>query len=67
MNPSEVIGRLLAYESRIDITSPPKKQKRIALKTSKHEKEDSDSDDDMILMMKNFKRFLKLEKGDITL
>jgi hypothetical protein len=40
MKPSEVIGRLLAYESRKAPTStPPKKQKGIALKASKVEKE----------------------------
>ena len=36
MKPSEVIGRLLAYESRKGpISTPPKKQKGIALKTSR--------------------------------
>ncbi|KAK0600965.1 hypothetical protein LWI29_020007 [Acer saccharum] len=43
MKPSEVIGRLLAYESRKATTSPPKKKKDIALKTSKMEEEEDDS------------------------
>ncbi|KAK0597388.1 hypothetical protein LWI29_024823 [Acer saccharum] len=44
MKPSEVIGRLLAYESRKGpISTPTKKQKGIALKTSKDEKEEKKS------------------------
>ncbi|KAK1567305.1 hypothetical protein Q3G72_010672 [Acer saccharum] len=61
MKPSEVIGKLLAYESRkTPTTSPPKKQKNIALKTSKVVKEDDDSDEDVALMTKRFKKFLRL-------
>src|SRR5579862_3819922 len=53
MKPSEVIGRLLAYESRkAPSSSPPKKQKRIALSASKVVKEEKgDLDEDMILML----------------
>ncbi|KAK4855957.1 hypothetical protein QYF36_012734 [Acer negundo] len=59
MKPSEVIGRLLTYESRkASTTSPPKKQKSIALKTSKIEKEEDNSDEDVAL-----KKFLKLQKS----
>ena len=43
MKPSEVIGRLLAYESRKGPTfTPLKKKKGIALKASKVEKEEND-------------------------
>ncbi|KAK1552795.1 hypothetical protein Q3G72_023586 [Acer saccharum] len=64
MKSSEVIGRLLAYESRKNPTSiPPKKQKGIALKVSKVEKEENDdSNEDMALLMKRFKKFVKSEK-----
>ncbi|KAK0605193.1 hypothetical protein LWI29_024009 [Acer saccharum] len=64
MKPSEVIGRHLAYESRKGPTStPPKKQKGIALKTSKVEKEENyDSDEEMALLMIRFKKFYKSEK-----
>ncbi|KAK1576340.1 hypothetical protein Q3G72_013070 [Acer saccharum] len=64
MKPSEVIGRLLAYESRKGPTSTPsKKQKGIALKASKVEKEEKDdSDEDMTLLMRRFKKFAKFEK-----
>jgi hypothetical protein len=64
MKPSEVIGRLLAYESRKGpSSSPPKKQKGIALRASKVEKEDKDdSDEDMALLVKKFKKFVKFEK-----
>ena len=64
MKPSEVIGRLLAYKSRKGPTNtPPKKQKGIALKVSKVEKEDNnDSDDDMALLMRRFMKFIKFEK-----
>ncbi|KAK0585309.1 hypothetical protein LWI29_026647 [Acer saccharum] len=64
MKPSEVIGRLLAYESRKGPTStPPKKQKGIALKASKVEKEENDdSDEEMALLMRRFKKFYKSEK-----
>ena len=51
MKPSEVIGRLLAYESRKATTSPPKKKKNIALKTSKHDKKEDNSDEDMALIV----------------
>ncbi|KAI9194435.1 hypothetical protein LWI28_006024 [Acer negundo] len=64
MKPSEVIGRLLAYESRkASTTSPPKKQKSIALKTSKIEKEEDNSDEDVALIVKRFEKFLKLQKS----
>ena len=44
---SEVIGRLLAYESRKGPTfTPPKKQKGIALKASKVEKEEKGDSDE---------------------
>ena len=54
MKPSEVIGRLLAYESKkAPRFSPPKKQKGIALRASKVEKEDKDdSDEDMALLIR---------------
>ena len=42
MKPSEVIGRLLAYESRKATTSPPRKKKNIALKTLKHDNKEDD-------------------------
>ena len=42
MKPSEVIGRLLAYESRKATTSPHKKKKNLALKTFKMENEEED-------------------------
>ena len=60
MKPSEVIGRLLAYESMKGPTSTPsKKQKGIALKASKVEKEEkNDSDEDMALLMRRFKKFI---------
>ncbi|KAK0577235.1 hypothetical protein LWI29_029951 [Acer saccharum] len=65
MKPSEVIGRLLAYESRkVPTSSSPKKQKGIALKTSKVEKEDDDSDEDVAQMVMRFKKFLRLQKND---
>ncbi|KAK0604979.1 hypothetical protein LWI29_021574 [Acer saccharum] len=59
MKPSEVIGRLLAYESRKGpISTPTKKQKGIALKTSKDEKEEKkvDSDEDLALFVKSSTR-----------
>ena len=61
MKPSEVIGRLLAYESRKGpSSSPSKKQKGIALRASKVEKEDKDdSDEDMALLLRRFKKFVK--------
>ncbi|KAK1588131.1 hypothetical protein Q3G72_020129 [Acer saccharum] len=64
MKPSEVIGRLLAYESRkVPSSSPPKKQKGIALRASKVGKEEKgDLDEDMILMLQRFKKFVKFEK-----
>ena len=63
MKPSEVIGRLLAYESRKATTSPPKKKKNLALKNTKVEKEEEDSNEDMALIAKGFKKFLKLQKN----
>jgi hypothetical protein len=64
MKPSEVIGRLLAYESRkAPISTPPKKQKGIALKASKDEKEvKNDSDEDMALFVKRFNKVMKFGK-----
>ncbi|KAK0570664.1 hypothetical protein LWI29_004671 [Acer saccharum] len=65
MRPSEVIGRLLAYESRkAPTSSSPKKQKGIALKTSKVEKENDDSDEDVAQMVMRFNKFLRLQKND---
>ena len=67
MKPSEVIGRLLAYESRkAPKVTPPKKQKGIALKVSKEEKEEKkgDSDEDMALFVKRFKRVMKFGKKE---
>ena len=64
IKPSEVIGRLLVYESRKATTSPLKKKKNLALKTSKVEKEEDDSDEDFALLMKRFKKFAKFEKKD---
>ena len=63
MKPSEVIGRLLAYESRKATTSPPRKKKNLALKTSKVEEEEDDSNEDMALIAKGFKKFLNLQKS----
>ena len=67
MKPSEVIGRLLAYESRkAPSISPPKKQKGIALKASKVEKEEKgDSDQDMALLLRRFKKFVKFENKGV--
>ena len=64
MKPSEVIGRLLAYKSRKGLTSTPsKKQKGIALKASTDVKEENDdSDEEMALLMRRFKKFYKSEK-----
>ena len=46
MKPSEVIGRLLAYESGKGPTfTPPKKQKSLALKSIKVEKDKEDSNE----------------------
>ncbi|KAK0591201.1 hypothetical protein LWI29_036893 [Acer saccharum] len=65
MKPSEIIGRLLAYESRkAPTSSSPKKQKGIALKTSQVEKQDDDSDEDMAQMVTRFKKFLRLQRND---
>ncbi|KAK0604393.1 hypothetical protein LWI29_015251 [Acer saccharum] len=62
MKPSEVIGRLLAYKLRkVPTSSPPNKQEGIALKSSKVEKEDDDSNEDVNLMAKRFKKFLPRE------
>ena len=63
MKPSEVIGRLLAYESRKGPTpTPPKKQKSLALKSIKVEKNEEDSDEEIALMTRKFKQFMKFEK-----
>ena len=66
MKPSEVIGRLLAYESRkAPSSTSPKKHKRIALKASKDEKEEkNDSDKDLALFVKSFKKVMKFRKKD---
>ena len=58
MKPSEVIGRLLAYESRkAPSSTPPKKSKGIALKASKDAKEAKhDSDEDLALFVKRFNK-----------
>ena len=64
MKPSEIIGRLLPYESKkAPISTPLKKHKGIALKASKEENEDKDeSDEEMTLLMRRFKKFYKSEK-----
>ena len=65
MKPSEVIGRLLAYESRKgpSTTTPPKKAKGIALKASKDAKEAKhESDEDMALFVKRFNRVMGFKK-----
>ena len=65
MKPSEVIGRLLAYESRKATTSPPKKKKNLALKTSKVEKEEDDSYKDPALFIKRFKKLAMIESKGV--
>ncbi|KAK0607040.1 hypothetical protein LWI29_008275 [Acer saccharum] len=65
MKPSEVIGRLLAYESRKapSTTTPPKKSKGIALKASKDAKEAKhESDEDLALFVKRFNKVLGFKK-----
>src|SRR5579862_2448362 len=65
MKPSEVIGRLLAYESRKgpSTTTPPKKAKGIALKASKDAKEAKhESDEDMALFVKRFNKVMGFKK-----
>ncbi|KAK1560487.1 hypothetical protein Q3G72_027158 [Acer saccharum] len=63
MKPSEVIGRLLAYESRkAPTTTPLKKQKSFALKTIKVEKEEENLDEEIALMTKKFKQFMRFDK-----
>ncbi|KAK0588309.1 hypothetical protein LWI29_037721 [Acer saccharum] len=65
MKPSEVIERLLAYESRKGpISTPPKKQKGIALKTSKDENEAKkiDSNEDLALFVKRFNKVMKFRR-----
>ncbi|KAI9154015.1 hypothetical protein LWI28_019912 [Acer negundo] len=62
MKPSEVIGRLLVYESmKAPKTTPPKKQKSIALKTIKVEKKEKDPDEEIALIAKKFKQFMRFE------
>ena len=62
MKPSEVIGRLLAYESRMGPTSTPlKKQKSLTLKNIKVEKDEEDSVEEIALMAKKFKQFMRFE------
>ncbi|KAK1575680.1 hypothetical protein Q3G72_007535 [Acer saccharum] len=67
MKPSEVIGRILAYKSRkAPSISPPKKQKGIALNASKVvKKEKGDSDQDMALLLRRFKKFVKFENKGV--
>ena len=65
MKPSEVIGRLLAYESRKapSTTTPPKKSKGIALKASKDAKEaKNDSNENFALFVKRFNKVMKFGK-----
>ncbi|KAK1568500.1 hypothetical protein Q3G72_025203 [Acer saccharum] len=62
---SEVIGRLLAYESRKAPSSTPlKKHKGTALKASKEEKKKNkiDSDEDFALFVKRFNKVMKFRK-----
>ena len=65
MKPSEVIGRLLAYESRKapSTTTPPKKAKGIALKASNDPNEAKhESDKDMALFVKRFNKVMGFKK-----
>ena len=64
LKPSEVIGRLLAYESRkAPSLTPPKKQKGIALKASNNEnKVNNNSDEDLALCVKRFNKVIKFGK-----
>ena len=66
MKPSEVIGRLLTYESRKATTSPRKKKNNLALKSFKVEEEEDDSNEDMTLIAKGFKKFLNLQKSGMA-
>ena len=65
MKLSEVIRSLLAYESRKATTSPPKKKKNLALKTTKVEKEEDDLDEELSLFLKRFKKFAKFKSKGI--
>ncbi|KAK0579821.1 hypothetical protein LWI29_031979 [Acer saccharum] len=61
MKPSEVIGRLLAYESRKapSTTTPPKKSKGIALRASKDANEAKhELDEDLALFVKRFNKVM---------
>ncbi|KAK0594706.1 hypothetical protein LWI29_038219 [Acer saccharum] len=65
IKPSEVIGRLLAYESRKvpSTTTPPKKSKGIALKASKDANEAKhESDEDLALFVKRFNKVMGFKK-----
>ncbi|KAK0598589.1 hypothetical protein LWI29_036086 [Acer saccharum] len=65
IKPSEVIGRLLAYESRkAPRSTPPEKHKGIALKASKEENEEKkiDSNEDLALFVKRFNKVMKFGK-----
>ena len=64
MKPSEVIGRLLANESRkAPSSTPPKKSKGITLKASKDAKEaKNDSDEDLALFVKRFNKVMGFKK-----
>ena len=64
MKPSEVIGRLLAYESRkAPSSAPPKKSKGIGLKASKDAKEaKNDLDEDLTLFVKMVNKVMGFKK-----
>src|SRR5579862_7728980 len=64
MKPSEVIGGLLAYESRkAPSSTPPKKSNGIALKASKDAKEvKNDSNEDLALFVKRFNKVMGFKK-----
>src|SRR5579862_8173120 len=64
MKPSEVIGRLLVYESRkAPSSTPPKKSKGIASKASKDANEaKNDSDEDLALFVKRFNKVMGFKK-----
>ncbi|KAI9165696.1 hypothetical protein LWI28_018909 [Acer negundo] len=66
MTLSEVIGKLLAYESRkAPSHTSPIKQKGIALKASNEEREEkNDSDEDLALFVKMFKKVVKFGRKD---
>ena len=61
MKPSEVIGKLLAYEV-MKLTFQRKRQKGIVLRIDSNEKRHSDFNEKVALTVRSFKKFLKLEK-----